>query len=648
MGWFTIAPRRHWLRLALLGISMSVALARTGYAENSAAPDLRLTGAVLYSYSDTGSVAPKVGTLQLPGRGTKLLVYGTLAVVAMEGGRVLLVGARTATRLRVIAELELGDELADLTISEGMLRLISVSGARQNVPLGALEQRFEQQEPRTTSCHAEVLKEGDTHLKIIQDRLQVTTFESGGVITCEEVRLPLVGRSTAVRNRVAYVALEPSGVAVIDLSVPGAPRFDRVTEPSRRIESFRFVDDRLYMIDANLRISIHPLSELQPRPLDSVLRLTVQRRTPASAPDARTSDPSSAKLLTSTETDRHTYELQDSALIRRSRDSSGTETVTILLLPNKGAGVASYGSIAIVALRPEGLLVVDTSDPHRMKIVETQQSLRVLSLRLIGDSLYIRTTSERLEVVSMMKLHCYFDLKMEEQSGAPIAESSKAGTGLHDARIAFEQRKEQLLVIREVASIPKECTSVRLPSSSGQVAARSGVAYVTLLEGGLSIIEAADSLHPRLVATVEAGRVFSDPQVQGDSLWLRDRSSNRYRYSLQKPLQPKLEQVVALTNRSPAIEVDGTSLSRSAAKETQKGAGMLLTFIGGLGLVSGIGIVVAGGVVGFGTLVISDPLSGMKTTHGTDLAKTGGLVAGVSLPVVAVGVALWVTGAVSK
>lgn len=60
---------------------------------------------------------------------------------------------------------------------------------------------------------------------------------------------------------------------------------------------------------------------------------------------------------------------------------------------------------------------------------------------------------------------------------------------------------------------------IRLPSAGGQVVARSGVAYVTLLGGGLSIIEGVDTLQPRLVSTIEAGRILTDPQVRDDSLW---------------------------------------------------------------------------------------------------------------------------------
>lgn len=645
--------RRPWLVLIVLCISLLVMQPRSICAQTQtiSGVTLRLDGAVLHGSGNTSSADPKGGSLQLPGRGTKLLVHNSLAVVAIAGGRVVLVDATSAVKLRVTAELELGVELTDISISEGSLRLASVSGSVTMLPLRTITELTEPPKAYNESCQPDRLNEGEVRLNLIRDRLLVMSRQMGEPASCSQVALPSMGKSSAVRKRVAYVALIPSGIAIVDLSDPSSPRLDRVEERGRRIESMRLVDDILYVLDSASMMSRHQPNELQPgsaegRPLSSegVPQINLQRRPNPTSPE--TPEPSSSPFVAFAETSRYFFELQKSVLIRRSRGTADTETVTMLVLPKPGAGIVAADSLAIVALRPEGLLVIDTSEPDLMKIIQVQTSSRLRSLTRVDDSVYIRTSADNPSVESLLKIHCYFGLKMEERLAAPSDGKSEAAPGPSNARLAFEMRNERLLFIREVASIPKECSSIRLPSAGGQVVARSGVAYVTLLGGGLSVIEGVDTMQPRLVSTIEAGRILTDPQVRDDSLWIRDRGANRYRYSLQNPLQPRLAQVVASLQSNPGLDLDGARRSPSTDRETRKGAGMLLTSLGGLGAVVGIGFVVAGGFIG-ATTFFSDALTGMKTSEGTKWAKTGGIVAGASLPVVSLGVLLWVTGAIS-
>lgn len=70
--------------------------------------------------------------------------------------------------------------------------------------------------------------------------------------------------------------------------------------------------------------------------------------------------------------------------------------------------------------------------------------------------------------------------------------------------------------------------------------------------------------------------------------------------------------------------------------------GKFMVGLGGAGVGASVGILIAAGFIGLVTSV-TDPLTGKKTSDGTDLAKAAGVVGGISLALGGGGAALWAT-----
>lgn len=113
-------------------------------------------------------------------------------------------------------------------------------------------------------CSTSGAVEREVTVRIDGRTLEVISKPVGEKARCVELTLPKPGRTATVNEGMVFVSLAPLGLAVVDLSEPRRPRFDRIVHPELVITSMRVADGNLWIVDANNVVSKIPLPELRP------------------------------------------------------------------------------------------------------------------------------------------------------------------------------------------------------------------------------------------------------------------------------------------------------------------------------------------------------------------------------------------------
>lgn len=116
---------------------------------------------------------------------------------------------------------------------------------------------------------------------------------------------------------------------------------------------------------------------------------------------------------------------------------------------------------------------------------------------------------------------------------APGCSVSGASDGEVQARIA----EGILEVVSKQAGGDPVCAAVKLPALGRDAVVRAGVAYVSLVSGGLVIVNLADPTHPTVDRTVDSYRAVASLRVVEEILWTVDSTGVVVKYELQT-IQP--------------------------------------------------------------------------------------------------------------
>ncbi len=96
--------------------------------------------------------------------------------------------------------------------------------------------------PAPKDCNTFPAIEGELQIRLDERTLEVVSKRALEPMRCAKVALPHPGKVAIVRDGVAYVSQLPSGLAIVDLTDPTNPRYDRTIEPNLSISSMREVN----------------------------------------------------------------------------------------------------------------------------------------------------------------------------------------------------------------------------------------------------------------------------------------------------------------------------------------------------------------------------------------------------------------------
>jgi hypothetical protein len=118
--------------------------------------------------------------------------------------------------------------------------------------------------PETRDCST--VKSFDDALQVIvhENTLEVVSRKEAGPTRCAKVTLPHPGKVALVRDGVAYVSQLPSGLAIVDLTDPTNPRYDRTIEPDLSISSMRDVNGTAWILNTSNTVVQLNLRNLRP------------------------------------------------------------------------------------------------------------------------------------------------------------------------------------------------------------------------------------------------------------------------------------------------------------------------------------------------------------------------------------------------
>ena len=130
--------------------------------------------------------------------------------------------------------------------------------------------------PAPKDCNTFPAIEGELQIRLDERTLEVVSKRALEPMRCAKVALPHPGKVAIVRDGVAYVSQLPSGLAIVDLTDPTNPRYDRTIEPNLSIRSMREVNGTAWILNTSNTVVQLDLRHLRPTAVVPAISPSVQ------------------------------------------------------------------------------------------------------------------------------------------------------------------------------------------------------------------------------------------------------------------------------------------------------------------------------------------------------------------------------------